>query len=159
MTNAGPGRHDPEIIEGFLRPFEKLVPFPVLTVLLFDVPFERGVAAEKIHRNRVIANEVNGNEGVDQLRVAPKRFHGIAHGREVDDSGNTGKILHEHAAGRNAISRSEVLVLSHCATAKMSSLAIERPSSCRSRFSSSTFMVKGSREMPLRPFFSAVGRL
>ena len=62
-------------------------------------------------------------------------------------------------AGRKAISRSEVLVLSHCATAWMSSLVTERPSSLRSRFSSSTFIEKGSREMPLRPFFSAVGRL
>jgi hypothetical protein len=60
---------------------------------------------------------------------------------------------------RKAISRSDVLVLSHCATAWMSSLVIERPSSLRSRFSSSTFMENGSREILLRPFFSAVGRL
>ncbi len=62
-------------------------------------------------------------------------------------------------AGRNAISRSEVLVFSHCANARMSSLVTERPSSLRSRFSTSTFIEKGRREMPLRPFFSAIGRL
>ena len=41
----------------------------------------------------------------------------------------------------------------------MSSLVTVRPSSLRSMFSSSTFSEKGSREIPLRPFFSATGRL
>ena len=62
-------------------------------------------------------------------------------------------------AGRNATSRSDVLVLSHAAKAWMSSLLTERPSSLRSRFSSNTFNENGNREMPLRPFFSAAGRL
>ena len=62
-------------------------------------------------------------------------------------------------AGRNAISRSEVLDLSHCATARMSSLVTVRPSSLRSRFSSRTLSENGSREIPFRPFFSATGRL
>ena len=62
-------------------------------------------------------------------------------------------------AGRNGTSRSEVLFLSHVAKAWMSSLVTVRPSSLRSMFSSSTFSENGSREMPLRPFFSATGRL
>ncbi len=62
-------------------------------------------------------------------------------------------------AGRNAISRSEDLVLSQAATAWMSSLVTVRPSSLRSRFSSSTFIEKGSLEIPFSPFFSAIGRL
>ena len=40
----------------------------------------------------------------------------------------------------------------------MSSLVTVRPSSLRSRFSSSTFIENGSREMPFRPFFSAIGQ-
>jgi hypothetical protein len=39
----------------------------------------------------------------------------------------------------------------------MSAFVTERPSSKRSRFSSSTFMEKGSWAMPGRPFFSASG--
>ena len=62
-------------------------------------------------------------------------------------------------AGRKAISRSDVLFLSHCATAWISSLVTERPSSLRSKFSSSTLSENGSREIPFRPFFSAAGRL
>jgi hypothetical protein len=42
-------------------------------------------------------------------------------------------------AGRKAISRSELLVLSQAATALMSSTLTVRPFSSRTRFSSSTF--------------------
>ena len=63
-------------------------------------------------------------------------------------------------AGRKAISRSDVpLVFSQAAMALMSSLVTVRPSSKRSRFSSSTFIENGRREMPVRPFFSAALRL
>ena len=62
-------------------------------------------------------------------------------------------------AGRNGISRSEVLVLSHCATACRSCLVTLRPSSWRSKFSNSTFIENGSREIPFSPFFSAAARL
>ena len=61
-------------------------------------------------------------------------------------------------AGRNATSRSSDLVLSHCANAWMSSLVTVRPSSLRSRFSSSTFIENGSREIPRSPCFSASGK-
>ena len=62
-------------------------------------------------------------------------------------------------AGRKAISRSDVLVFSHSATDLMSSLETVRPSSLRSRFSNSTFIENGSREIPFNPFRSAIGRL
>ena len=62
-------------------------------------------------------------------------------------------------AGRNATSRSEVLVFSQCAKPWMSSLVTVRPSSWRSMFSSSTLSENGSREMPFSPPFSAAGRL
>ncbi len=62
-------------------------------------------------------------------------------------------------AGRNAISWLDDLVFIHSATALMSSLVTVRPSSLRSRFSKITFIENGRREMPLRPFFSAAGRL
>ena len=53
-------------------------------------------------------------------------------------------------AGRNAISRSDVLVLSHCATAWMSCLVTERPSSLRNRFSSKNLEREGQPRNPLQ---------
>ena len=54
-------------------------------------------------------------------------------------------------AGRKAISRSELRVLSQSATALMSSTVTVRPFSSRSRFSSSTFSENGRREMSPSP--------
>ena len=61
-------------------------------------------------------------------------------------------------AGRKAISFSSVpREVSQAAQASMSALVTLRPSSLRSRFSSSTFIEKGSAATPARPFFSASG--
>ena len=68
-------------------------------------------------------------------------------------------VLGIDVSGTVEVSRSDDFVLSHCATPWMSSLVTVRPSSCRKRFSSSTFIEKGSREIPRKPCFSASGRL
>ncbi len=61
-------------------------------------------------------------------------------------------------AGRKPISLPALpRSLSQAATSSMSALVTVRPSSWRSRFSSSTFIEKGSLEMPASPFFSASG--
>ena len=61
-------------------------------------------------------------------------------------------------AGRKPISLPAVPLSSiQAASATMSSLVTVRPSSWRRRFSSSTFMEKGSRETPASPFASASG--
>jgi hypothetical protein len=44
----------------------------------------------------VIANEIDGNERIDLLRVAAERFHRVAHGGEVDHRRHAGEVLHQH---------------------------------------------------------------
>src|SRR5690606_3059656 len=46
---------------------------------------------------RVVDDEVDGYERVDFFRVAAKRDHGVAHGCKVNDGGNAGEVLHQHA--------------------------------------------------------------
>ncbi len=61
-------------------------------------------------------------------------------------------------AGRNAISTSALpFSASQPTVASMSALRTERSSSKRSRFSSRTFIEKGSAVAEARPFFSASG--
>ncbi|MNX77551.1 hypothetical protein D3C86_1090960 [compost metagenome] len=63
-------------------------------------------------------------------------------------------------AGRKAISCSTAPLFSiQAATAFRSSSVTETPSSLRSRFSRSTFIERGRREIPARPASSAAGRL
>ncbi len=45
----------------------------------------------------MVDDEVDGNERVDLFRIATERHHGVAHGGEVDDGGNAGEVLHQHA--------------------------------------------------------------
>ena len=41
-----------------------------------------------------------GHQRVDLCLLALQVAHGIAHGGQVDDGGNAGEVLHDHAGGR-----------------------------------------------------------
>jgi hypothetical protein len=47
----------------------------------------------------VVDHELRRRERVDPRRVAAELDDGLAHGREVDDAGHAGEVLHEHAGG------------------------------------------------------------
>ena len=97
-----------------------------------------------------------GTSGLILFGIAAERHHRVAHRGEIDDGGTPVKSCISTRAGRKAISCSVLPRLSsQAATASMSSLVTLRPSSLRSRFSSTTFSENGSVETPARPFFSA----
>ena len=101
-----------------------------------------------------------GTSGLIFLGIAAELRHGVAHRGEIDHGRHAGEVLHQHARrAEGDLALGRAVVSSQSATPRMSSLVTVRPSSWRSRFSSSTFSEKGSREMPARPFFSASGRL
>ena len=97
MADPGAGRHDAEIFERALRPFEEAVALLILFVFLIDVLFERGVVAEIIDHDRMIDDEIHRHQRIDLLRIAAEHLHGVAHGGEVDHRGHAGEILHQHA--------------------------------------------------------------
>ena len=53
--------------------------------------------AERVDHDAVVDDEVDGDERIDLLRVAAELHHRVAHRGEVDDGGDAGEILHEHA--------------------------------------------------------------
>ena len=97
MADAGAGRHDAEIVERALRPFQELVAFLVLPVFLFDVLLERLVVAEERHRHRMVDDQIDRHLRIDLLRIAAELLHGVAHGGEIDHRRHAGEILHQHA--------------------------------------------------------------
>ena len=99
VADAGARRHHAEIVERLLRPLEEFVALPVLPVFLLDVLLDRVVGAEERHRDRVIADEVDGNQRIDFLRIAAQQLHGVAHGGEIDHRRHAGEVLHQHARG------------------------------------------------------------
>ena len=100
VDDAGAGRDDLEVVEGALAPAQELVALPVALVLDLDVAPEGLRGAEHVGDHRVVDDHLGGRERVDPGRVAAELRHRLAHGGEVDDAGDAGEVLHDHAGGR-----------------------------------------------------------
>ena len=95
MADAGSRRHHPQVVECRLGPAQEPVAFLVAFHLPLDVVPEGIRAGEAVHLHGVIDDEVDGGEGIDAVRVAAERGHGIAHGGKVDHRRHAGEVLHE----------------------------------------------------------------
>jgi len=97
VADAGTRRHDLEIAERALAPFQEFVAFHVALIFQRHILLEALWRTEGIDHHRVIDDEVDGDERVDPLRIAAELRHRIAHRREIDDRRDAGEILHQHA--------------------------------------------------------------
>jgi len=92
-----PGGDDLEVVERALAPTQELVALTVALVLEVDVALERIGLAEDVEDDRVVDDHVGRGERVDLVRVTAEGGHCLAHGRQVDDAGHSGEILHDDA--------------------------------------------------------------
>ena len=99
VHDAGAGRHHLEVLECGLSPAQELVALAVALVLDLDVSLECVLRTEQVGDDRVVYDEFSGREWVDLGRVATELGDGLAHGREVDDAGDAGEVLHDDAGG------------------------------------------------------------
>ena len=97
MADAGAGRHDGEVVERRLAPFQEPVALGVAPVFDLDVLGEGLRRAELVDDDRVVDDEVDRHERVDLARVAAEVLHRVAHGGKVDDGRHAGEVLHQHA--------------------------------------------------------------
>ena len=97
MADAGAGRHDAEIREGALAPFQEAVALLIAFVFEIDVFPERLGVAEFVDDDRMVDDEIDGNQRIDLFGIAAERGHRVTHRGEIDDGGNAGEILHQHA--------------------------------------------------------------
>ena len=97
MADAGAGRHDAEIVEGALAPFQEVIALAVALVFVLDVVGQGFRRAELIDDDRVVDDEIDGHERIDLRRIAAELRHAVAHGGEIDDGRHAGEILHQHA--------------------------------------------------------------
>ena len=97
VADAGAGRHDREIGERLLAPFEEAVALLVLLVFALDVLGQRLGRAEVVDDDGMVDDEIDGNERIDLVGIAAELVHRVAHRGEIDDRGNAGEILHQHA--------------------------------------------------------------
>ena len=96
MADAGARRHDAEIVERALAPFQEDVTLGVALIFKIDVLLERLRRAELIDDHGMVDHEIDRHERVDLVGIAAQFRHRVAHGGQIDDSGNAGEILHQH---------------------------------------------------------------
>jgi hypothetical protein len=80
VADAGARRHDTEVAEGLLAPFQEAVALLVAAVFELDIAGEGHRRAELVDDDGMVDDEVDRHQRVDLLRVAAERDHGVAHG-------------------------------------------------------------------------------
>ena len=100
MHDPGVRRHDAEIPERVLPPPQEGIPLPVSPELELCVQLKRVAAAEVIHLNRVIDDELDGLQRIDAIGIAAEANHAVAHRGKIDDAGDAGEVLEEDTRGR-----------------------------------------------------------
>ena len=99
MANASSRRDDREIGERALAPLQECVALAVTGIFEVDVLLERALGTEVIDDHRMVDHQINGDQRIDLFGIAAQRRNAVAHRGEVDDRGNAGEVLHEHARG------------------------------------------------------------
>ncbi len=97
VADAGAGRHDAEILEGVLAPFQEDITLHVPLIFAVHVHLEGAGIAEFVDHHRMVDDKIDGVQGVDLLRVTAERLDPVTHRGEIDHGRNAGEVLHQHA--------------------------------------------------------------
>ena len=100
VDDAGARRDDLEVVEGALAPTKELVALAVALVLDLDVALERFRGAEDVGDHGVVDDHFGRRQRVDLRWVAAEVDDRLTHRGEVDDTRDTGEVLHDHAGRR-----------------------------------------------------------
>src|SRR4029453_15303842 len=84
MHDADSRRNELESLESLLTPLKKLVTLAIALELHVKIEFEGPQQTKKNHPHRVINNQFDRHERLDDLRVASEPLHSAAHRREID---------------------------------------------------------------------------
>ena len=95
MYDARRRRYNTEVVEGFLTPAQELVALAVALELTLGVELEGFLQSVVIDLHGVVDDQVDRDQRVHRLRIAPQLDDGVAHGGQVDDGGHTGEVLHD----------------------------------------------------------------
>src|SRR6476646_6189118 len=97
MHDADSRRNKLESLESLLSPLEKLVTLAIALELHVQIEFERARRPKEIDLHRVIDDQVDWHQRLDDLRVASEPLHSTAHRREIDNQRNSGEVLQNNA--------------------------------------------------------------
>ena len=95
MDDADARRDEAESLEGLLAPFQELVTLAVALEFHVHVQPQRFRRAGEIDLHRVIDDEIDRHERLDDFRIAAECLHRAAHRREIDHERHAGEILQD----------------------------------------------------------------
>lgn len=99
MAYAGVRRNNFEILKTFLAPAQESVALDI--AFHFEVGVEeKGVCGARfIYLHGMVDDKLGRKQRIDFFGVAAKMAHCVAHGGEINDSGNARKILEQDTCG------------------------------------------------------------
>src|SRR5438477_11546513 len=97
MHDADSRRNELESLESLLSPFKKLVTLAIALELHVQIEFQRARRTEEIDLHRMIDNQIDRHEMLDDLRFASEPLHSTAHRRQVDNQVNSNEVLKTNA--------------------------------------------------------------
>jgi len=97
VHDADAGRHDLEGIERLHAPLHELVALGVAVELELHVEIERRRRAVVVDHHRVVDDEVDRHERLEELWITPEVGGDIAHRREIAQQRDAGEILQHDA--------------------------------------------------------------
>ncbi len=97
VDDADAGRDDLERVERLHAPLEELVAFAIALELEVEIAAEGVGAPGEIDLDRVVDDEIDGNERFDELGVLAHARDRAAHGGEIDEQRHAGEVLQNDA--------------------------------------------------------------
>ncbi len=99
VDDAGVRRHNREVVKCLLAPAQERVALLIALELQLGVAPERLLGPVDVDLHRVVDHQLGWDQRVDLRRIATHRADRVAHRGQVDDAGNAGEVLHDHARG------------------------------------------------------------
>ena len=97
VDDADAGRHDLERVERLHAPLQELVALAVALELELHVEVERVGAPVVVDLHRVVDDEIDRHQRLDDLRILAHVARDGAHRREVDEQRHAGEVLQHDA--------------------------------------------------------------
>ena len=98
MDNTGSRGNDTKVLESLGAPLEESEALLVAVHLEFLVGAKGLLVSKRIYLDGVINNQVDGDTGIDQRGIAAQLLGGIAHGSQINDSGDSSEILKDNTS-------------------------------------------------------------
>ena len=100
MNDARVRRNHLEVAERRLAPAQERVTLAIALKLDLRVLRQSIGRTVVIHLHRVVDDQLSGCQRIHLLRIAAELANGFAHRGKIDDAGDAGEVLHDHACRR-----------------------------------------------------------